>query len=125
MRTTATVTGTVKARCTRLNTERVFRGDTRMGTAARTSVEQAPDWDPAPAADPGDHMAQHSELVAAPPSQLHVILQVLLIVVAVTLGLWALYELAAVVFVLILAALLAYVVEPLVHLAECETRITG
>jgi predicted PurR-regulated permease PerM len=96
-----------------------------MGTAARTSAEQAPDWDPAPAADRAGHVAQHSELAAAPPSQLHIILQVLLIVVAVALGLWALYELAAVVFVLILAALFAYVVEPLVQLAECETRITG
>ena len=58
-------------------------------------------------------------------SHVHITLQVLLIVVTVALGLWALYELAAVVFVLILAALLAYVVEPLVRLAECETRITG
>jgi predicted PurR-regulated permease PerM len=40
------------------------------------------------------------------------------------LGLWALYQLAAVVFVLILAALFAYVIEPLVHLAQCEMRIT-
>jgi predicted PurR-regulated permease PerM len=36
-----------------------------------------------------------------------------------------LYQLAAVVFVLILAALFAYVVEPLVHLAECETSLAG
>ena len=55
----------------------------------------------------------------------NVILQVLLIVVGVALGLWALYQLAAVVFVLILAALFAYVVAPLVHVAECETCITG
>ncbi len=58
-------------------------------------------------------------------AQVHVILQVLLIVVGVALGLWALYQLAAVVFVLILAALFAYVVEPLVHLVQCEIRITG
>jgi len=90
-----------------------------MGTSMRivaAPTEVAPDRD--------DFVAQHS-VVAAPPSQLHVILQVLLVVVAVALGLWALYELAAVVFVLILAALLAYVVEPLVHLAERETRIMG
>jgi predicted PurR-regulated permease PerM len=77
------------------------------------------------ASERSDRAAQYSELAAARPSQLHVILQVLLIVFAVALGLWVLYELAAVVFVLILAALLAYVVEPLVHLAECETRIMG
>ena len=65
------------------------------------------------------------ELAVAPPSQVHVILQVLLIVVGVALGLWALYQLAAVVFVLILAALFAYVVEPLVHLVQCEIRIPG
>jgi predicted PurR-regulated permease PerM len=70
-------------------------------------------------------VAQHSELAAARPSQVHVILQALLIVVGVALALWALYQLAAVVFVLILAALFAYVVEPLVHLAECEMRIAG
>jgi predicted PurR-regulated permease PerM len=69
-------------------------------------------------------VAQHSELAATSPSQVHVILQALLIVVLVALALWALYQLAAVVFVLILAALFAYVVEPLVHLAERETRIT-
>jgi hypothetical protein len=34
-----------------------------------------------------------------PPSQAHVVLQFLLIVVGVALGLWALYQLAAVVFV--------------------------
>ena len=61
----------------------------------------------------------------APSSTVQVILQLLLIVVGVALGLWALYQLAAVVFVLILAALCAYVVEPLVHLAECEARIAG
>ena len=76
-------------------------------------------------ADAGDHAVQTSELALAPPSQVHVILQVLLIVVGVALGLWALYQLAAVVFVLILAALFAYVVEPLVHLAQCEMRMTG
>jgi len=55
----------------------------------------------------------------------HVVVQVLLIVGGVAIGLWALYQLAAVVFVMMLAALFAYVVEPLVRLAECETRITG
>ena len=55
----------------------------------------------------------------------NVILQCLLIAAGVALALWALYQLAAVVFVLILAALFAYVVEPLVHLAECETCVTG
>src|SRR6478672_4292280 len=142
MRTTGTVTGTVRARCTRLNTVRVFKGDTRTATAARTSVEQAPDGDLAPAfvsrpsprgrtsmperlpiADPRDRGLRPPELAEAPRSPVHVFLQCLLIVVGVALALWALYQLAAVVFVLILAALFAYVVEPLVHLAEFETRI--
>jgi predicted PurR-regulated permease PerM len=65
------------------------------------------------------------EAAAAPASQIRIILQVLLIILGVTFGLWALYKLAALVFVLILAALFAYVIEPLVHLVECQTRIAG
>jgi predicted PurR-regulated permease PerM len=84
-----------------------FSGVTRTATLARADVDAAPDVDPAPS------------------SLVQVILQLLLMVAGVALGVWALYQLAAVVFVLILAALFAYVVEPLVHLAECETRVTG
>ena len=66
-----------------------------------------------------------SESAVAAPSLLHVILQVLVIIVGAALGLWALYKLATVVFVLILSALFAYVIEPLVYLAECHTRTAG
>jgi predicted PurR-regulated permease PerM len=75
--------------------------------------------------DPDDRAVRPAELSVVSTSRVHVILQFLLIVVGVALGLWALYQLAAVVFVLILAALFAYVIEPLVRLAECETRVTG
>ena len=61
----------------------------------------------------------------APPSQTRVVLQVLLIVVGVAFGLWALHRLASVVLVLILAALFAYVIAPLVQLAERPIRIAG
>jgi predicted PurR-regulated permease PerM len=76
-----------------------------------------------PTADCGDR--RPSEFAGAPAPQVQVILQALLIVVGVALGLWALYQLAAVMFVLILAALFAYVVEPLVHMVQCEVRIAG
>jgi predicted PurR-regulated permease PerM len=59
------------------------------------------------------------------PSQTRVVLQVLLIMVGFALGLWALYKLASVVLVLILAALFAYVIAPLVQLAECPIRLAG
>src|SRR5438105_2901533 len=61
----------------------------------------------------------------APPSQIRVVLQILLIVVGVTVGLWTLHRLASVVLVLILAALFAYVIAPLVQLAERPIRIAG
>jgi predicted PurR-regulated permease PerM len=61
----------------------------------------------------------------APPSQTRVVLQVLLIIVGLAVGLWALHRLAAVVLVLILAALFAYVIAPLVQLAERPIRIAG
>jgi predicted PurR-regulated permease PerM len=66
-----------------------------------------------------------SERGTAPPSPTRLVLQVLLIIVGVALGLWALYKLASVVLVLILAALFAYVIAPLVHLAERPIRIAG
>lgn len=56
---------------------------------------------------------------------LRVVLQVLLLIVALACGLWALYRLTPVVLVLILAALFAYVVAPLVHAAERPIRIAG
>jgi hypothetical protein len=40
-------------------------------------------------------------------------------------GVWVLYRLASVVLVLTLAALFAYVIAPLVHVAERPVRIGG
>jgi predicted PurR-regulated permease PerM len=60
-----------------------------------------------------------------PPSQALVVLQILLIIIGVGFGLWALHRLASVVLVLILAALFAYVVAPLVKLAERPIRLGG
>jgi predicted PurR-regulated permease PerM len=73
---------------------------------------------------PRDHVMP-SERATAPPSQTRVILQVLLIIVGVAAGLWALHRLASVVLLLILAALFAYVLAPVVHLAGHPIRIAG
>ena len=74
--------------------------------------------------EPRDHELP-SKRATAPPSQTRVVLQVLLIIVGVAFGLWALHRLASVVLVLILAALFAYVIAPLVQLAERPIRIAG
>jgi len=66
-----------------------------------------------------------SESAPAAPAQMHAVLQVLLIVVGAAVSVWALHRLAAVVLVLILAALFAYLIAPLVQLAERPIRITG
>jgi predicted PurR-regulated permease PerM len=66
-----------------------------------------------------------SERATAPPSQTRVVLQVLLIIAGVAFGVWALYRLASVLLLLILAALLAYVIAPLVQRAERQIRIAG
>ena len=66
-----------------------------------------------------------SERASAPPSQTRVVLQVLLIIVGVVFGVWVLHRLASVVLVLILAVLFAYVIAPLVQLAERPIRIWG
>jgi hypothetical protein len=57
-----------------------------MGTAARTSAEQAPDWDPAPAADRGDHVAQHSEFAVSARIRRGISLHPLAVIVAVLAG---------------------------------------
>ena len=65
---------------------------------------------------------------AAPPSQARVALQALvivLIIVGVAFGLWVLYRLASLVLVLVLAALLAYVIAPLVDLARRPIPLAG
>jgi predicted PurR-regulated permease PerM len=74
--------------------------------------------------EPRDHVPA-SERATAAPSQTRVVLQILLIIAGVALGLWALYRLASVVLVLILAALFAYVIAPLVQLAEHSIHIAG
>lgn len=56
---------------------------------------------------------------------LRAVLQVLLLIVAVAGALWALHRLAPVALVLILAALFAYLVAPIVHAAERPLRIAG
>ena len=58
-------------------------------------------------------------------SQTRVVLQILLIVAGIALGLWALHRLSSVVLVLILAALFAYVIAPLVELARRPIRLAG
>jgi len=69
--------------------------------------------------------SSRSERAPAPPSQTRVVLQILLIVAAAACGAWALHRLASVVLVLILAALFAYVIAPVVQLAERPIRIAG
>jgi predicted PurR-regulated permease PerM len=59
------------------------------------------------------------------PSQTRVVLQILLIIAGVAVGLWALHRLASVVLVVIVAALFAYVIAPLVQLARRPIRIAG
>jgi predicted PurR-regulated permease PerM len=61
----------------------------------------------------------------AAPAQARGVLQVLLIIVGVILGFWALHRLASLVLVLIVAALFAYVIAPLVQLAERPIRVAG
>jgi predicted PurR-regulated permease PerM len=75
-------------------------------------------------AEPRDR-AEPVEAAPAAPSQTRVVLQVLLIVIGAAFAVWALHRLAAVALVLILAALFAYVIAPLVQLAERPIRIAG
>jgi predicted PurR-regulated permease PerM len=59
------------------------------------------------------------------PSQTRIVLQIILVIVAVAFGFWALHRLASLVLVLVLAALFAYVVAPLVQFAGQPIRIAG
>ena len=59
------------------------------------------------------------------PSPARVVIHILLVVCGIACGLWALYRLASVVLVLTLAALFAYVIAPLVHVAQRPVRIAG
>ncbi len=58
-------------------------------------------------------------------SQTRVVLQILLIIAGIALGLWALHRLSSIVLVLILAASFAYVIAPLVELAQRPIRLAG
>ena len=58
-------------------------------------------------------------------SQTRAVVQGLVIIAGTVLGVWVLYELAAVILVLILAALFAYVVAPLVRLADRAIHLTS
>ena len=69
--------------------------------------------------------ASPAENAPAAPSQTRAVLQVILIVAGAAVSVWALHRLAAVALVLILAALFAYVIAPLVQLAERPIRIAG
>jgi predicted PurR-regulated permease PerM len=60
-----------------------------------------------------------------PSSPVRVVLQILLIIASIAAGVWLLRRLAAVVLVLVLAALFAYVIAPLVQMAERPVRIAG
>ena len=61
----------------------------------------------------------------APPSQTRVVLQILLTIATVAAGLWALHRLERVVLLLILATFFAYVIAPLVRLAERPLSVGG
>lgn len=61
----------------------------------------------------------------AASSQARAVLQVLLVIVGIALSLWALAKLATVILVLIAAAVFAYVIAPLVQLAEHPLRVAG
>jgi predicted PurR-regulated permease PerM len=63
--------------------------------------------------------------VADELSLVRVALQVLFIVAAVAAGLWLLFKLAAILLVLVLATLFAYVIAPLVHIVTRPIRIGG
>ena len=76
-------------------------------------VTRSPDW------------VFGSERAAGMPSQTRVVLEILLIIVGVAFGLWALHALASLVLVLILAALFAYLMAPLVRMTERPMVIAG
>jgi predicted PurR-regulated permease PerM len=62
---------------------------------------------------------------AAPASHSRVAPQIILVVLAVAIGIWVLYRLERVVFLLILTTFFAYLVAPLVRLAEQPIHVAG
>jgi predicted PurR-regulated permease PerM len=69
--------------------------------------------------------ASTSDRGPASPPWTRGVLQILVICVGVAAGVWVLHKLASVVLVLIVAALFAYVIAPLVELAERPIRMAG
>lgn len=69
--------------------------------------------------------APHQDPATVPLTATRAALQVLLIVGLVAFGLWVLYRLQSLVFLLALAAAFAYVVAPLVRLMERPVRLAG
>jgi len=69
--------------------------------------------------------APHQDPATVPLTATQAALQVLLIVGLVAFGLWVLYRLQSLVFLLALAAAFAYVVAPLVRLMERPVRLAG
>jgi predicted PurR-regulated permease PerM len=59
------------------------------------------------------------------PSHTRIVLHIILVIVAVAFGLWALHRLASLVLVLVLAGLFAYVVAPLVQFVGRPIRIAA
>jgi predicted PurR-regulated permease PerM len=66
-----------------------------------------------------------SERAAPPPAQSRAILRDLLIVAAVGAGIWVIHRLGRIVLVLILAMFVAYVIAPLVELAQRPVLLKG
>jgi predicted PurR-regulated permease PerM len=70
-------------------------------------------------------LALPTDVVAASPWQNRAILRDLLIVVAIAAGLWVTHRLGRIVLVLILAMFLAYLMAPLVKLAQSPITLRG
>jgi predicted PurR-regulated permease PerM len=62
---------------------------------------------------------------AASPPPIRTALQIILIIAAIATAAWVLYELERVVLLLLVATAFAYVVAPLVRLAEQQIRVAG
>jgi predicted PurR-regulated permease PerM len=66
-----------------------------------------------------------SEPMPAPVALSRALLQVLMVVACAAAGVWVLHKLASVAFILVLSALFAYVIAPLVEVAGRPVRIGG
>jgi predicted PurR-regulated permease PerM len=66
-----------------------------------------------------------SEYLPAPPSLSRALLQVLMVVAGVAAGIWLLHKLASVALILVLSALFAYVIAPIVEMVGRPVRVGG